>query len=506
MKFKAAYYVKVFLLIIVPFLVLTSFSIISYQKKVIEKELLYIDEKTRLAELQITEIFSEMDSIAKSVVINDQINDILEKPKSIVTYEGYQAYKTIDSFLKMSTVYTSYQYGITLVTPRYTYNSNAEYNAVLSMDSDIVTEGVNAKGGKVIRGDGKRISLIRSFYRKGKLLGVVIIDVNLSYIHKILEPFGESQDLIYILDGQGDIIFENEIAGSQSEMGTPFAQIKDDAGGKIKWNNRTYLMQSHRDLEDDISVIFLVEAAEVYRDSTRILIIFISYFVPFTILINIVIIRHNRKIEESKRQYEMKNLQTQVNPHMIYNTLNTITNLAQLQGVENIEEVSSSFAGLLKLISKSKGEFITLNDEIEYIRMYINIKKYNMLYDFTFDADISDEAGNAPILKLLLQPLVENSLNHGFTEISLQKKYRVFIKAEIKDNKMIIDIEDNGVGMSKEQLEHIHDKDRANGNTFLSVGVSNVYERLKLTYKNQAVFNVNSLEGEGTEIHMEYPV
>ena len=71
MKIKAAYYVKVFLLIIVPFLILTSFSIISYQRKVIEKELLYTDEKTRLAELQITKIFSEMDNIAKAVVTKE---------------------------------------------------------------------------------------------------------------------------------------------------------------------------------------------------------------------------------------------------------------------------------------------------------------------------------------------------------------------------------------------------------------------------------------------------
>lgn len=506
MKIKAAYYVKVFLLIIVPFLILTSFSIISYQRKVIEKELLYTDEKTRLAELQITKIFSEMDNIAKAVVINDQITDILVTPKNVISYEGYQQYKIIDSFLKMSTVYTSYQYGITLVTPRYTYTSNAEYNGVLKMDDELLAEASKEKGEKVIRGNKDRICLMRSIYQKGRLLGVVEIDVNLAYINKILEPFGESEDLIYILDGHDNVIFRNESAQELSEKDPPFTREIDNRGGKIRWNKKTYLMQSHRDLEDDISVVFLVEAAEVYRDSTRIFIIFISYFVPFTILINVVVIRHNRKIEESKRQYEMKNLQTQVNPHMIYNTLNTITNLAQLQGVKNIEEVSSSFAGLLKLISKSSGEFITVNDEIEYIQMYINIKKYNMLYDFSFEHDITEEAGNAPILKLLLQPLVENSLNHGFSEISVKKKYCVHISAKVSEGNMIIDIKDNGVGMSKEQLEHIHDKNKGTGNTFLSVGISNVYERLKLTYGNYAVFNVNSREGEGTEIHLEYPV
>ncbi len=505
MKIKAAYYVKMFIAIIVPFLILTSVSIVSYQRKMVEKELLYIDEKTRIAELQITKIFSEMDNIAKSVVTNEQISDILAKARNIVTYEGYQDFKTIDSFIKMSTVYTSYKYGITLVTPRYTYTGNAGYNAVLDLDSEISREGARAKGVKVIRGSGDRISVLRSIYQKGRLLGVVIVDVNRSYIHNILEPFEESDNLIYILDGHENVIFTNDDSLDLSAEDPVFPKAAAGSG-RIRWNNKTYLMQSHRDLEDDISVIFLVEAAEVYRDSTRNFIIFISYFVPFTILINVVLIRHNRKIEEGKRQYEMKNLQTQINPHMIYNTLNTITNLAQLQGVSNIEEVSSSFAGLLKLISKSKGEFITLSDEIEYIRMYINIKKYNMLYDFSFDTEVTEEAGAAPILKLLLQPLVENSLNHGFTELSVSKKYRVLIRARIVDDRMSIDIEDNGVGMSKEQLEHIHDNDNGEGNTFLSVGVSNVYERLKLNYGKSAVFTVESSIGEGTAIHLEYPL
>lgn len=506
MRIKAAYYVKMFLLIIVPFLVLTAASVVSYQKKVVEKQLLYIDEKTRLAELQITKLFSEMDSIAKSVVVNEQITDILARNKNVITYDGFKDHKTIESFLKMSTVYASYQYGVTLVTPRYTYTSNAEYNSLLDNNSELYKEGAKVKGIKAIRGDGQNISLVRSIYQKDRLLGVVIVDVNLSYIRRILEPFNESDNLIFIQDGHGNIIYQNDSAAMLVSDEVPPLSVSTDRSGKLKWNNKTYLMQSHRDLEDDISVMFLVDAAEVYRDSIRIFIVFISYFIPFTILINFFLIRHNRRIEQEKRQYEMKNLQTQINPHMIYNTLNTITNLAQLQGVSNIEEVSSSFAGLLKLISKSKGEFITLKDEIEYIRKYISIKKYNMLYDFSFDTDISAEAEDAPILKLLLQPLVENSLNHGFAQLCAWKKYKVLIRAKIVEDIMCIDIEDNGVGMSKEQLKHIHDSDKGPENAFLSVGVANVYERLKLNYGKNALFTVNSCEGEGTAIHLEYPM
>ena len=86
---------------------------------------------------------------------------------------------------------------------------------------------------------------------------------------------------------------------------------------------------------------------------------------------------------EKQRRLELQTLQQQLNPHMIYNALNTITQLASLQGVKNIEEVSLAFTRMLKLVSKNTENFVTLRQEIGFIKDYISIKKYNNFQDIT---------------------------------------------------------------------------------------------------------------------------
>ena len=108
---------------------------------------------------------------------------------------------------------------------------------------------------------------------------------------------------------------------------------------------------------------------------------------------------------EKQRRLELQTLQQQLNPHMIYNALNTITQLASLQGVKNIEEVSLAFTRMLKLVSKNTENFVTLRQEIGFIKDYISIKKYNNFQDITLQCDVADPLLELPVLKLLLQQI-----------------------------------------------------------------------------------------------------
>ena len=206
--------------------------------------------------------------------------------------------------------------------------------------------------------------------------------------------------------------------------------------------------------------------------------------------------------EKNKRILEFNSLQAQVNPHMIYNTLNTITYLAEIQNAENIREISSSFAFLLRSIS-NQGEFILISQEIEYLKSFISIKKYNMLCNVQTDFEVDKEALNCRILKLILQPIVENAIIHGFADQLEEGLLTISIKYQ--KNMIYISVSDDGIGMDEELVQAVINGNERHRNTFLRVGIKNIVERLKLQYGDRTSFSIISAPGCGTTVHIIFP-
>ena len=209
-----------------------------------------------------------------------------------------------------------------------------------------------------------------------------------------------------------------------------------------------------------------------------------------------------QKEAEEKRILEFNSLQSQINPHMIYNTLNTITWLAEAQNIYNIQEVSSSFAHLLRSLS-NQGSFVTIKQEISYLQAYIDIKKYNLLCTVQTDFQIDPATYNCRILKLLLQPIVENAMIHGFSGCLDDCLINISIYAE--KEMLFIDISDNGNGMSEEKIHTVLQGAESDKNTFLRIGIHNIIERLRLQYGEQASFSIISAPGCGTTVRLSFP-
>ena len=206
--------------------------------------------------------------------------------------------------------------------------------------------------------------------------------------------------------------------------------------------------------------------------------------------------------ERNKRILEFNSLQSQVNPHMIYNTLNTITYLAELQNAGNIREISSSFAFLLRSIS-NQGEFISISQEIEYLKSFIAIKKYNMLCNIQTDFNIDINVLNYRILKLILQPIVENAIIHGFADRI--EEGLLTISINYKEGIIHVSISDDGIGMDEELIQSIMSGNEKDRNTFLRVGIKNIVDRLKLQYGKETSFSIISAPGCGTTVHITFP-
>ncbi|MGI6777595.1 MAG: sensor histidine kinase [Acetivibrionales bacterium] len=211
----------------------------------------------------------------------------------------------------------------------------------------------------------------------------------------------------------------------------------------------------------------------------------------------------NYKVEQQKKKSDMEFqiLQAQINPHFLYNTLNTIKWLAVIQDVDNIGEMASAIINLLKYNISSPNKLVTLSEEIESIKNYVSIQKYRYGNNFSVEYIIDEKTVNLKMLKFILQPLVENSIFHGFKNYKYGGK--IIIRSRVEDKFLIIEVIDNGCGIEKENGEHIELKIDKMHN---GIGLANVHERIKLYFGAEYGITINSEKGVGTCVLIRLPV
>ena len=206
--------------------------------------------------------------------------------------------------------------------------------------------------------------------------------------------------------------------------------------------------------------------------------------------------------EHQKRIAEIKTLQAQINPHFLSNTLNTVKWLAKAQKADNIENLVSSLIQLLHVSMGKGGDFITVREEIEYLKSYINIQEYRYYDKFNVLFEIDEEVLDYKILKFILQPVIENSIIHGID--TMVEKGLIVVKAYIYNSNLVIIVTDNGIGISKEKIESI--LKNTSKSSFSSIGIYNVNERIKLNFGEQYGLNIQSVEGLYTTVEITLPI
>ena len=199
--------------------------------------------------------------------------------------------------------------------------------------------------------------------------------------------------------------------------------------------------------------------------------------------------------QKTKRKSEMKALQSQINPQFLYNTLYSIIWMAESGKNEEVVLMTASLARLLRQNISNEEEEISIFDEVEYCRNYLTIQKMRYKDKLEFRIDVAPEITSCQIIKLVLQPLIENAIYHGLKYKESKGLLELIGYAAGED--IIFEIRDNGVGMDEETLNHIFERHtvnyRSNG-----VGVYNVERRIKLTYGQEYGITYKSRSGEGT--------
>ena len=214
------------------------------------------------------------------------------------------------------------------------------------------------------------------------------------------------------------------------------------------------------------------------------------------------LINERLKEQKQKSDFEFEILQAQINPHFLYNTLDSIKWLAVIQNVDNIAEVTNALINLLKYNISVKAACVSLSEEVDNIKNYIIIQRYRFGNTFDTNYDISVDALECGVLHFMLQPLVENSLLHGLEGIDYAGL--ITIRAYTENDKLFVVISDNGVGIDEKTLNNIRSSDK--NNKFNRIGINNVRDRIKLYFGVEYGLDILSEKDQGTQATICLPI
>jgi two-component system sensor histidine kinase YesM len=214
----------------------------------------------------------------------------------------------------------------------------------------------------------------------------------------------------------------------------------------------------------------------------------------------------NIREQRNRQKSEMKALQAQITPHFLYNTLDSIVWLAEGNRYEEVISITRALSNFFRIALNRGGEWVSVQDEFRHIESYLIIQKirYRDILDYTINYEPA-MAGKT-ILKLLLQPLVENALYHGIK--NKRGRGRIIVRGWPESGYLCFSTEDNGIGMTEEQLEEIR---RHPGNasspepSVAGYGFYNVGRRLELYYNRKDLLEITSVHRKGTTVTLRIP-
>ena len=434
------------------------------------------------------------------------------------------------------------------------------YQGAIQKPYDMVITGPNRH--QFFDTDDETISLSREIqdYEDGTFLGVILINLNMNKITEICDSFQENTSgALGILNESGEAVYLNGDAGNVAVQDIDMKELSEileqypENSFRIRLGGTKYLITKERMDSTGWYLINIVPYSWLLSDLWKISMV-IVLAVAGTLVVTLLsldriltnVIQPLKKLErhmarvtienmneqvnittddeighlagnfnsmlerienlkeqvveeqEDKRRYELQALQAQINPHFLYNTLDSIIWMAETQD-SNIVAMTEALAKLFRISLNKGNEEILLKKEIEHVKNYLIIQSMRYADKFTFEICVEPEVEKCRIIKLILQPIVENCIYHGI------KKKRgsghIRIRAFREECNLIIKVEDDGCGISQEMcrkmLSYEVEPENISGS---GIGVKNVNERIQLRFGKEYGLSYQSEEGKGTTV------
>lgn len=436
-------------------------------------------------------------------------------------------------------------------------------NAITSNRSVLTSSHVQ----HVIRGERPWVITVsrgvRNFTGSGNREGVVFIDLNYSAISELCDQNSiGSKGYVFLLDQDGNVVYHpqqqqlyNELQTENIDlvMNTDKETLMDGSGDNAK------IYTISRSEKTGWTVVGCTNVAELLKDSKKARSIYVLVaailVIVALVLSNLIsrnitrplqqlrdsmarvqegdfgaaevevtsrnevgsltrsfnvmtsriqeLMKQNIYEQQQKRKSELKALQSQINPHFLYNTLDSIIWMAEGKKNEEVVVMTASLARLLRQSISNEEEQVPIGQEVEYARSYLTIQKMRYKDKLEFQIQVDAQIMGVPIIKLVLQPLIENAIYHGLKY--KEGKGLLIVRGYREGENAVIQIRDNGAGMDEQTLAHIFEKHKVNYRSN-GVGVYNVQKRLQLYYGMDYGITYSSRQGEGTTASIVIPM
>lgn len=391
--------------------------------------------------------------------------------------------------------------------------------------------------------------------------GILLVDMNFSGIRQLFTKVNDSEmGYVYLINSDGEIIYhprqnlifsnmiqENNLAASQYEDGTH----RETFGGEKRMVAVKTVGYA------GWKIVSVTPMADFYQDFNRtrilavviiILAIFVMIFANQFVAVRVVLplkrledsikrigvdqkpeiyiggspeiqhlgetirsmVEQLRKLtddivkeQEEKRKSELDALQSQINPHFLYNTLDSIMWMVESEKYEDAIAMVQALGKLFR-ISLSRGKnIITVNEELQHAKSYLDIQKYRYKNKFTSYFEVEDGIGRYKTIKLIIQPLIENAIYYGMEYMDGDGE--IHIRAYTRENDLYIEVADNGLGIPQEQLEHLLTDNTRSRSKGSGIGLRNVHQRIQLYFGEKYGLEIQSEPDEGTTVRIHLP-
>jgi two-component system sensor histidine kinase YesM len=245
----------------------------------------------------------------------------------------------------------------------------------------------------------------------------------------------------------------------------------------------------------------LIETAEGKDEIGELVLSFNDMTAKINTLINDVYKLQLKKkdLEIQRVQAELKFLQSQVDPHFLFNTLNAVMAVCVKNNYTGLTEVIKNLSRLFRRLVSWKDDLVTVQEEISFTEMYLKIEKFRFLDKFDYKIEVDEKLLHLKVPKMSIQTIVENACKHGIqntADVGVVK-----IEVSQKEDFLYVDVEDNGCGIESNKLEEIIESLPEDDVFCENVGIKNVYKRLHLYYGDEVEFNISSEINKGTIVH-----
>ena len=209
--------------------------------------------------------------------------------------------------------------------------------------------------------------------------------------------------------------------------------------------------------------------------------------------------------KENQKNAEIRALEAQINPHFLYNTLDSINWMAIEKEEYEISKMIRNLGVILRYSVNKSNQVVTIRELADWLEKYISLQQMRFNDAFSYKLNIDEKIYDEKVYKLLLQPFVENSIIHGFKEMESGGLLQIDIFQAENRQGIVIIIEDNGKGMPQGILKSFNNREEAIRDEGKSIGLHNAFSRLNIYYGDKVTWNVNSMEGMGTVITLRLP-